>query len=253
MNKILVENNCIKNVDMDDITIKDNHIFFKYDGDYEIEYHHSDKFNYVIEVYEDVHVNLFIYSENNDMNIENTIILNEKSNLLLLKFYYNKNVNEKLEVNLNGRLSKLDYCFSNIASNKENYYQIINHNAKETISNISNKSITINNAKLDFTIDSNVRKNISKCTLNQATKIITLDGNNSTIRPNMYIDIDDVNAKHSSVIGKFNKEDIFYLMTRGINYDDSVKLLIKGYILSNLNVNIEKRAKILKIINSLWR
>ena len=86
--------------------------------------------------------------------------------------------------------------------------------------------------------------------MNQDTKIINLSDSHSKINPNMYIDVDDVEARHSSVIGSFNEEELFYLMSRGISYDEAVKLLIKGYILSNLDLDMDKRNKILNVINT---
>ena len=77
--------------------------------------------------------------------------------------------------------------------------------------------------------------------------------NNSSIKPNMYIGEYDVEASHSSVIGKFNKDDIFYLQTRGISYEDSLKLLIKGLLIGSLDLNIKFKEKILKEINKYWR
>ena len=40
-------------------------------------------------------------------------------------------------------------------------------------------------------------------------------------------------------------------MSRGIDYDTSVKLIVKGMILSNINANMETRERILKILDGL--
>ena len=40
----------------------------------------------------------------------------------------------------------------------------------------------------------------------------------------------DVDAVHSATIGKFNKNEIFYLMTKGITKEESINLLIKGFL-----------------------
>ena len=67
----------------------------------------------------------------------------------------------------------------------------------------------------------------------------------------MFIDEDSVVAKHGSVIGGFREDEIFYLMSRGVSYQEAVNLLIKGFIFSNLVVDMEKRASILSIIQNL--
>jgi len=198
-------------------------------------------------------IKLFEYADNQNIKIENTYNLNSYSTLLLFKFYNNKEVLEKIIFNLNKQYSKIDYHFSNICSNKENYNIIINHNASNTESMITNKSITTNKADLSFTIDSVLPKGKINCNLDQQTRIITLEDSNAKIEPNMYIEEDDVTAKHGSVIGKFSDEELFYLQTRGIPESEALKLLIKGLIFSNLIVDLDKRAKIFNIINEKWR
>ena len=91
--------------------------------------------------------------------------------------------------------------------------------------------IAMDNASIEFNIDSNVDYGNSGTIMNQSTKIINLGENRSVIKPNMNISEYDVKAKHGSVVGKFREEDIFYLMSRGISYNDSLKLLIKGFLL----------------------
>lgn len=76
---------------------------------------------------------------------------------------------------------------------------------------------------------------------------------NASISPNMFIDLDDVEAKHGSVIGSFNENQIFYLMSKGINYNDALKLLIKGYLLGNFFGDTTLRFRIMDIIDTYWR
>ena len=80
--------------------------------------------------------------------------------------------------------------------NNENYQINIYHNDSKTISNIYNKSITISNSSCNYIINSYCYKKSIKSELNQDTKIITMGDNNSKICPNMYIDLDDVIARH---------------------------------------------------------
>ena len=80
-----------------------------------------------------------------------------------------------------------------------------------------------------------------------------MDECDAKISPNMFIDIDDVEAKHGSIIGSFKEEEIFYLMSKGINYNDTLKLLIKGYLLSNIGGYFDLRQRIMEIINMYWR
>ena len=67
----------------------------------------------------------------------------------------------------------------------------------------------------------------------------------------MFIGESTTNALHSSAIGSVNENDLFYIMSRGIDYNTSVNLIVKGMILSNINVNMEYREKILRLLDNL--
>ena len=188
----------------------------------------------------------------NSINVSNKYII-KNGELKVNKFYDNKSVNEKIEIDLLEEHSKIDYKFSNICKNKENYLININHKNKNTVSNINNKSITIDGAKLEFIINSIVEKEHIGSILNQNTRIVTLGDSNSKISPNMFIDCDDIEARHGSVIGTFKDEMVFYLMSRGIEYNDCIKLLVIGYLFSNIDEMNEIREKIIEVIDKYWR
>ena len=88
----------------------------------------------------------------------------------------------------------------------------------------------MNDSKLEFIVNSSVLKGNKKSVLNQESKIIVLSKNNSIIKPNLFIDEYDVDARHAATIGRFSSEDIFYLMTKGINKEEAIKLLINGFL-----------------------
>ena len=253
MNNILIVKNKINNYIDEYIDICDNTITFKKSGNYDIYYEDCNNIDIVFNLCDNVYIKLFEYM--NQGNIDSNIVynLNDNAALIIYKFYSNKKTNENITVNLDGYLSRLDYNFSNICLGEE-YYQIdINHKDRKTFSNISNKSIALKNSKLDFIINSNVGKNCNGSILDQNTRIVTMGECDARISPNMFIDLDDVVAKHGSVIGTFKDDQLFYLMSKGITYQDSLKLLIKGYLLSNIDVNLELRQKILEIIEMYWR
>ena len=129
----------------------------------------------------------------------------------------------------------------------------INNNDKNKLINISNKLVALKNSKINFTIISNVYKECNGSILEQNTRIVTMDKCDTKIQPNMFIDLDDVEARHGSVIGTFKDDQIFYLMSKGISYNDTLKLLIKGYLLGNVMVNFDVRKKIIDIIDMYWR
>ena len=253
MNNILVINNNVCDIENEYISISNNEIIFKKSCDYNIFYQNSNYFDIKIKILDNVYVKLFEYMCDLEVNSNIVYDISDNGSLILYKFYCNENVNEHIIVNLNGYMSRFNYYFSNICNNNEKYNLVINHNNSNSISNISNKSICLDNACIDFNIDTIVDKGNICCVMNQDTRIVNFGENKSNIKPNMYISEDDVEARHSSVIGKFNEDEVFYLMTRGIDYNNAIKLLVKGFIFSNLVVDMDKRSKILSVINKYWR
>lgn len=253
MNNILISNNKLNNYQDNNIIIKDNTIKFLNNGEYNLEIINSNNLNLNLELKENITVKLFILSINNNIISNITYNLKKHSNLILFKFYNNKEVEEKETIYLEQEYSSISYNFSSICKKNEKYKMKIYHNDNHVTSNISNKCLGNNNSKITFDIDSILDKGNIGCYMNQDTKIICMGDVDAKINPNMYIEEDDVEARHGSVIGKFNDEDLFYLMSRGIPKEEAIKLMIKGFILSNLVVNMDNRAKILEIINKEYK
>ena len=249
MNKIIVSNNKISS-DSFDINIKNNEVVFNNSGEYILEYTQDGSYNITFIIKNDV--KLIESSYDLELDINNKYIIDNGS-LKVVKFYNNKKVIENIDIDLCTSRSKIDYYFSNICRMEERYNINVNHKCKETISNIQNKSIALKNSILKFVINSNVGKDSVESVLEQNTRIVTMGECDAAISPNMYIDLDDVSAKHGSVIGSFKDDVIFYLMSKGINYNDTLKLLIKGYIMSNMDVDVDNRMKIMEIIDLYWR
>ncbi len=156
--------------------------------------------------------------------------LEENAHLIINKFYQEEDIEEEIIINLNGFNSRVDYNFSTLTYHDQKYIININHNNKNTISNVVNHGVVMNDSKLLFEVNSTVKKGNKNSKLNQESKIIIMSSNNSIIKPNLFIDEYDVDAIHSATIGKFRKEEIFYLMTKGIKEKDATFLLIKGFL-----------------------
>ena len=250
MNKILVSRDKIIS-NNDNILVVGNNIKLFNDGIYSLEYEDIDNIELCIEIDNSAKVVLFESSFLDDIIVNNRYVIND-GELRINKFYNNKNVSENIDIDLCSIGSKIDYRFSNICTGVENYIININHNNKNTISNINNKSIAMDGSKLDFVINSIVKKEYNGSILDQNTRIVTIGDSDSKISPNMFIDCDDIEARHGSVVGTFKDELVFYLMSRGIEYNDCIKLLVKGFLFSNIDVDNKMREKILNVIDMYW-
>ncbi len=253
MNKIVIQNNYLEEYEDDSLTVFSQRIIFKKSGDYVLEYEKCNDIQLEIVVLDQVMVKLFISSIENELVAQHHYILGTESQLLLFQFYCNHSVREKTIVDLNGKKSLFSQGFSSISRGCEEYHIIVNHNQQDVVSDIRNKCIGLDGGKIRIQIDSNLEKGNANCVMDQTSRILTLGDVEAEIIPNMFIEDDQVTARHGSVIGGFQDDEIFYLMSRGISYEEAEMLLIKGFIFSNLIVDLEKRAMIFSCIQNLRR
>lgn len=170
------------------------------------------------------------------------------SNVDITKFYDCTKVKELDIICFNGDASSINYNLKTIAKDEQKYNLMIYHNSKNTNSNICNHGVSMDGGKIDFNITGIVYKGITGCIMNQNSRIITLNDNKCTIKPNLLIDENDVIANHSGLIGKFDDEELFYLESRGIPRENSINLLTKGFLKSG----IEEHKEIDKILDEYW-
>jgi len=66
----------------------------------------------------------------------------------------------------------------------------------------------------------------------QLSKAILMDDTSEfNAKPELEIYADDVKCSHGSASGSLNENSIFYLMSRGLNYQQSKELLINGFLI----------------------
>lgn len=259
MNKIKVTDSNI-DINVDDkieVTIFDRFEIFDVkkmvikileDTDLEIEYNlESSKMDIQIIVLENKTLNLFELKECGNIKTQYEYVLEKNSTLNIDKFYDVKEVKELDVVELDGEGANINFKLKTLATNDHKYDMFIYHNAKNTISNIINNGINVDGSII-FNITGIVYNNISGCEINQANRIVTFNDKKCIITPKLLIDENDVIANHSALIGKFSEDEIFYLQSRGIDYNTAIRLLVKGLLLENTN---DERLN--KIIEKYWR
>lgn len=175
----------------------------------------------------------------------------KNSQLLINKFNDSKNIKEFVITNLNGENSIFDYNFKSISKDKEVYDILVNHNSKLTTSDIKNNIINLSGNVL-IQVSTVIEKGNINTLANQNNKIINLTNKKCEIKPNLFIDEYDSSANHSAYIGKFSKEELFYLMSRGLTQKQATDLLIKGILTSEIN-DESLIIKINDILKKYWR
>ena len=184
-------------------------------------------------VKENIELELLVFNQNNKCNnlnirlekgasvrIYNIVITNE--NVSLVENIYLEKVESKCEITSVLLASSDAHLNSNI-----NIY----HPIKNTTSVFENYGIAKDNAKITLNNNATIKQGASRSVVKQKAKGLTLSKNASIkAMPNLYIDEYDVVANHSASIGSISKEDLFYLMSRGLTVEDASNLVVIGFI-----------------------
>ena len=157
-------------------------------------------------------------------SISETFILSAGSN-----FFKNE-----INCNLNGKYSSafVNGIFSLNDNKHHEIKTIINHLTENTKSYQLIKSVLEDSAKAAYQGKIFVNSDAQKTDGYQLSKAILLNKESEfNAKPELEIYADDVKCSHGSASGSLNEDSIFYLMSRGLNYQQSRELLINGFLL----------------------
>ena len=168
------------------------------------------------------------YSFNNieqgNNSVSETFILSAGSD------YFKNEIN----CNLNGEYSSafINGIFSLKVNQQHEIRTTINHLVENTKSYQLIKSVLGKNSKSAYQGRIFVNSKAQKTDGYQLSKAILLDETSEfNAKPELEIYADDVKCSHGSASGSLDENSIFYLMSRGLNYQQSKELLINGFLL----------------------
>ena len=179
-----------------------------------------------IDIYENSNSEYFIYSSGSKFS----------------KYEINSNLKEKYSSAFINGIINLD---------KNNHHEIktnINHLAENTKSYQLIKSVLNDKSTGVYQGKIFVNDKAQKTDGYQLSKALLLNENTEfNGKPELEIYADDVKCSHGSTSGNLDENSIFYLMSRGLNYDQAKKLLIDGFINDVIekitNIEIQKYLK----------
>ena len=168
------------------------------------------------------------YSYNNidqeENSVSETFILSVGSDFL-------KN---EINCNLKGNYSSafINGIFSLVNNQQHEIRTTVNHLTENTKSYQLIKSVLGKGSKAIYQGKIFVDSKAQKTDGYQLSKAILLDETSEfNAKPELEIYADDVKCSHGSASGSLDENAIFYLMSRGLNYQQSKELLINGFIL----------------------
>ena len=205
----------------------------KYESDEEMDYLH----NGILKVtakegakLDIIVVNLMNTKSNNFLAIENTIDANAKINYCIIDFggknsitnYYSNLIGEKSDNNLNTiYLGKGNQLFD------LNYIGELR--GKKSNINIEVQGALKDSAKKHFKGTIDFKKGCKKATGNEnETCMLLSDTAKSIALPMLLCSEEDVEGNHSSSAGKIGEKELFYIMSRGFELKEAMKLMVRA-------------------------
>ncbi len=181
--------------------------------------------NYKLDKFQNDNIKYFFNNIEQEKNsISETFILSSGSNFL-------KN---EINCDLNGEYAS---AFVNgiFSLNDNKHHEIrttLNHLDENTKSYQLIKSVLEKNSNAVYQGKIFVKSDAQKTDGYQLSKAILLDKESEfNAKPELEIYADDVKCSHGSASGSLNEDSIFYLMSRGLSYQQSRELLINGFLL----------------------
>ena len=197
-----------------------------------------------------------------EINTKEDLDITEISNIQNTKIRYTYNLDKDVELNVNKFLdgnilreqdiinleenSKINFNLKTIALDNQVIELVTNHKGSKSEAIINNKGVTKNEGNINLTVTNIIPNGIKNCIASQKNRIVPLNDEKNVINPILLIDEYDVEADHAAFVGPFNKQELFYLQSRGINKKEALNLLIKGFLK-------EEDDRIIKIINKHWK
>lgn len=175
---------------------------------------------------------LVVHSGLGDLSIQENFTIKKDSEVHLSYGQFTKGkIKKNSQYNLVGQGASL---YTKGALLIDSYFDWIlqsNHLAKNTYAELNNNLVIQRDGFGSLEVIGSIPKGYSQSKTHQMSKILNLgDKAQAHVYPKLLIDENDVEASHAASVGQPEAEHIYYLMSRGLSYDQAVGLLIKGYL-----------------------
>ena len=134
---------------------------------------------------------------------------------------------------LRGKNSKayhISIAFAGKEQNQDTGAKVF-HLGENTSSVIQSKSISVNGGITSYRGLLKINKGAKKSKSNVKCDALMIDNESrSNTYPCMDIKEKESDVAHEAIVGRISKEQIFYLMSRGLSEDESIKMIVSGFI-----------------------
>ena len=165
--------------------------------------------------------------------------INKHSNLDMVVTQQGVNMSRS-DINMNLKNDFSSYNLTGIYFGRDKHHQditaCVNHLAQNTSSNQIVRGILDDSSVGVYQGGIKVAPKAQKTDGKQMSRALLLSKlAESNSKPELEIFADDVTCAHGATIGELDKDQFFYLLSRGISYDEARDMLIKAYLSEILN------------------
>lgn len=180
--------------------------------------------------------NLFLIRKNNDWLLQK---ITDKVSFSVLKdemlevvfILFNNTLDVEVDLKEEGAHCNLKCVYLASDKNKIDINLAANHLCSNTISTQTIKGVVSGNATVHFNGVIHMARDAQKCEGYQNHHGILLsDKAKIQAVPELEIYADDVKCAHGSAVGPLNKDELFYMMARGVSEKEAQKILLKGFL-----------------------
>lgn len=183
-----------------------------------------------------------------DEILELDIKVNDKSSLVYNRFMIHNNSNVKInilqtndsDIIFNYAFLAKDECHVDIES------QLCGDNNK---TEIKIRSVTTDKGKVIIKSSALVKENIKDNDLLESIKVLLLNDEESIVIPNLLVSSNEVIVNHAATLSSIDRNELQYLMGKGLSLNSAIKLIKNGYLISNLNINEDVKERIRDLLD----
>ncbi len=137
-----------------------------------------------------------------------------------------------VQVSLNGRSAHAGLSSASLVRSRKDYRMFAVNNSERTSAEIKNYAVVLKNGKLMIDAVGKIINGAKRSRSHQVSRALSFEeGQNTTILPELLIDENDVEASHAMSIGRVDENQLYYMMSRGLNMKECTMLISLGYLL----------------------
>lgn len=195
--------------------------------------------NVSVEVKENTHCTYLIYNDNKTL-INTNELFKVKTNATLdfVICDINKQAcNRNIKVDLIAPYARCNFKSAVLCNGENNYNISINSCRANTAGYMENYGVVLENGKYYMDATGKIDKGAHGSISHQASHALCFESKQqATIRPQLLIDDNDVEASHATTVGSIDDNQLFYMQSRGLSVKVAAALLTMGYLSFITNV-----------------